>query len=193
MSFTAICDDAGTAILSKEQRMDEYGTLDQVDGRCRLTFVRRLAHSCEKVWSGLSEREGLAAWFPTDIEGERKAGAKLRFVFRHNEGPAIDGEMLVYDAPRLLELRWGNEETLRFELAAAGAGCTLTFVNRFDELGKAARDAAGWHSCLDVLEYHLAGGVAPWQPRERWQQVHEAYVERFGPAAATIGPPASMT
>jgi len=169
--------------------MDEYGTLEEIDGRCQLTFVRQLAYSREKVWRALTENEHLAAWFPTDIEGKREGGAKLRFVFRNNEGPAIEGQLLVYDPPRVLELRWGNEETLRFELVPAEAGCMLTFINRFDERGKAARDAAGWHSCLDVLEYHLNGEIAPCQPRERWPQVHQAYVERFGPAAASIGPP----
>ena len=169
--------------------MDEYGSLEQVDAGWQLTFVRQLEHPCEQVWGALTEKEHLAAWFPTDIEGERAAGAALRFVFRNNEGPVIDGQMLIYNPPRVLAFRWGNEETLRFELEPTATGCRLTFVNRFGELGKAARDAAGWHSCLDVLRYHLNDEPAPWQPPERWQQVHEAYVERLGPAAATIGPP----
>src|SRR2546430_6015265 len=31
------------------------------------------------------------------------------------------------------------------------------FVNTFDQVGKAARDAAGWHACLDVLACRLSG------------------------------------
>jgi hypothetical protein len=48
-----------------------------------------------------------------------------------------------------------------------------------------------WASRLagDVLGYHLDREQPPWTPNERWKQVHEAYVERFGPDAATIGPP----
>jgi hypothetical protein len=61
-------------------------------------------------------------------------------------------------------------------------------INRFDEIGKAARDAAGWHACLDALEAHLDG--EPLDSMERWQAVHPGYVERFGPEAATLGPPA---
>ena len=38
-----------------------------------------------------------------------------------------------------------------------GDGCVLTLINRFDEIGKAARDAAGWHACLDALEASLDG------------------------------------
>jgi hypothetical protein len=78
---------------------------------------------------------------------------------------------------------------LRFELRPDGDGSVLTFLNTFDELGKAARDGAGWHACLDLLEHHLTGETAPWDPGERWQQVHPSYVERFGPEASTIGPP----
>ena len=33
------------------------------------------------------------------------------------------------------------------------------------EVGKAARDAAGWHACLDILGHHLAGEKPPWSPR----------------------------
>jgi len=64
----------------------------------------------------------------------------------------------------------------------------LTFVDTFDQLGKAADDAAGWHTCLDQLAYELEGGTAPWTVPERWKQVHRSYVDRFGPEASTIGP-----
>jgi uncharacterized protein YndB with AHSA1/START domain len=166
------------------------GQLEQQDGRGRLRFTRRLPHPPEKVWRALTEPEHLAVWFPTDIEGERRAGAPLRFVFREGEGPTIDGEMIACDPPSLLALRWGGDE-LRFELRPEGGGTLLTFVNTFDELGRAARDAAGWHACLDVLAHHLDGRQAPWNPGERWSQVHPSYVERFGPEASTIGPPAA--
>ena len=114
-------------------------------------------------------------------------------MFRNGEGPSVDGQMIRYDPPSVLEFRWGNDETLRFDLRPDGEGTTLTFVNTFDEVGKAARDAAGWHSCLDLLGHHLAGQQAPWTPSERWQQVHRSYVERFGPDASSVGPPQSSS
>jgi hypothetical protein len=97
--------------------------------------------------------------------------------------------MLTYEPPSALEFEWGEEETLRFDLEPDGDGTVLTFLNTFDELGKAARDAAGWHACLDLLEHRLAGEEPPWGPNERWAEVHAGYVERFGAEAATIGPP----
>jgi len=95
--------------------------------------------------------------------------------------------MVTYDPPSVLELDWGGVQ-LRFELRADGAGTMLTFVDTFDQLGKAADDAAGWHTCLDQLAYELEGGTAPWTVPERWKQVHRSYVDRFGPEASTIGP-----
>lgn len=169
----------------------DQGILEQAGGRWRLRFVRTLPHPPDRVWRALTEPERLAAWFPADIEGERAAGARLRFVFRNGEGPPTEGEMVTFDPPSVLELRWG-EELLRFEVKPAGgeaAGSVLTLTDTFDELGKAARDAAGWHVCLDLLAVHLAGSEPPWDPRERWEQVHPGYVERLGPEASTVGPP----
>jgi hypothetical protein len=104
----------------------------------------------------------------------------------------MEGEMMVFDPPSALEYRWGDD-TLRFDLEPRGDGCVLTFVNTLGELGRAARDAAGWHACLDLLGHHLAGEEPPWTPFDRWQQVHTTYVDRFGPEASTIGPPESVT
>ena len=53
------------------------------------------------------------------------------------EGPTMDGEMLAFDPPSLMEMRWGDE-LLRFELRSEGDGSVLEFTNVFDELGKAA-------------------------------------------------------
>ena len=165
------------------------GRLEQRAGRWELRFVRTFAHPREKVWRAITEPEHLAAWFPFDIEGERRAGAPLRFVFREDEGPPFEGEMVAFDPPSVIELRWEADESVRMELEPEGDGTVLTFVNTFDELGKAARDGAGWHTCLDILEHELAGESPPFDSGERWGEVHPAYVERFGPEAATIGPP----
>jgi uncharacterized protein YndB with AHSA1/START domain len=167
---------------------DDYGRLERRDGRLQLHFTRRLPHRPEKVWRALTEPEHLAAWFPTAIEGERAAGARLRFVFRDNEAEPFDGEMLAFDPPSLMELRWADD-ILRFELRPDGDGTVLELTDTFDEIGKAARDAAGWHSCLDLLAYEVDGRAAPWSSSDRWRQVHDAYVERLGSEASAIGPP----
>ncbi len=151
-----------------------------------LRFRRPLQHPPEKVWRALTEDGHLAAWFPTTIEGERRAGAPLRFSFRAGEAEPFDGEMLAFEPPSLLELRWADD-VLRFELEPAGAGCVLQLSVTFPEHGKAARDGAGWHVCLERLETECDGTAAP--PADRWRAVHARYVEALGPEASTIGPP----
>ena len=160
------------------------GQLEQVDGRWRVRFTRRLAHPPEKVWRAVTEPEHLAAWFPTTIEGDRAEGAKLRFNFRDGEAPGFDGELLTYRPPELLEFTWGPDR-LRLELRPHGDGTELILLDTLEELGKAARDAAGWHVCLDRLAARLDGTEAGTE----WTEVHDGYVARFGPEAATIGPP----
>ncbi len=170
---------------------DGWGELVR-DGAGRgheLRFVRRLDHPPEDVWRALSEPDQVVQWFPSEIRGERSAGGPLRFVFGGDEASAIDGTLVTYDPPSLLELRWGGDELLRFELEAIDAGTRLTLTVVFDELGKAARDAAGWHVCLDVLGHRLAETEPPWDGRAHWDVVHLRYVAAFGPDAATIGPP----
>jgi uncharacterized protein YndB with AHSA1/START domain len=163
------------------------GELFEVDGRYELRFVRELSHPVERVWPAITSEEGLARWFPFDVLGARETGARLRFAFREGEGPDFSGSMVEFSPRTTMELAWEGDETLRLELAPAGEGCVLTLINRFDELGKAARDAAGWHACLDALDASLSGSSC--DPSSVWQTVHPDYVSRFGPSAATIGPP----
>jgi hypothetical protein len=59
----------------------------------------------------------------------------------------------------------------------------------FPEHGKAARDAAGRHVCLERLAALCDGTEAPWEPSARWQLVHRPYVERLGSEASVFGPP----
>src|SRR5258708_769370 len=131
-------------MADKEHSM--YGAIDQLDdGRRQLRFTRTLAHAPEKGWPALTEPETLAHWLPTTIEGERAAGGRLRSAFPGGEAPPFDGEMLAYEPPRLLELRWGND-ILRLELRPTAEGATvLTLLDTLDDRGKGARDGAGWH------------------------------------------------
>jgi uncharacterized protein YndB with AHSA1/START domain len=165
----------------------DLGTLARSGDEWTLTYTRHLPHAPDKVWRAISEPEHLAVWFPDRIEGEMRAGAPLRFVSDDHPEAAFDGEMLAYDPPKLMELRWGTDH-LRIELSPEEDGTLLTFVDTFAELGKAARDGAGWHECLARLESDLAGGAAPaWGAT--WAAIHPAYVEALGPEASSIGPP----
>jgi uncharacterized protein YndB with AHSA1/START domain len=167
------------------------GRLEQVDGGWRVRFTRRLNHPREKVWRALTEPEHLAAWFPTTIDGDRAEGAKLSFVFPHDEAPPMDGEMLEYRPPEAMEFRWGPD-TLRFELRPDGSGTELVLLDLLEDKGKAARDGAGWHVCLDWLSRHLDGVPTEREGSDEWKGVHARYLAEYPADAGTIGPPEGM-
>jgi uncharacterized protein YndB with AHSA1/START domain len=170
------------------EQQQELGILERGEDTVTVRFTRQLAHPRERVWRALTEPEHREAWFPTTIDGRLEPGAPLSFSFAKLELPRMSGRMLACEPPKLLEFIWGDE-TLRFELTAHEAGTLLSFTATFAEAGKAARDAAGWHVCLDRLAAETGGPAAPWSEDERWRAVHPHYVAAFGPEAATIGPP----
>jgi uncharacterized protein YndB with AHSA1/START domain len=175
-------------VTSEALQADDFGTLDRSGDVPRLRYERRLGHPPEKVWAALTEPEQLAAWFPTTIEGERAAGARLQFAFEQVKIDPMQGEMLRFEPPSLLEFSWGSD-TLRFELSRDGDATVLVFTVGLEELGKAARDGAGWHTSLDQLVAELAGQAGHWDMSTRWREVHPSYVSSFGIDAATLGPP----
>ena len=154
----------------------EHGTLAS-----QLTFVRDLPHPQDKVWRAITEPEGLAAWFPSTIDGERRAGAPLRFVFPFPDAPVMEGTMLAYEPMSLIEFLWGDD-VVRIELSATDGGTRLTLTDTFTEYAKAARDAGGWHASLDNLGYGLDG--LPKQ-EDNWKIVTPWYLEHFPPEATT--------
>lgn len=164
------------------------GELEQIGQRWRLRFTRNLAHDAETVWRAITEPEHLKAWFPQQVSATWQPGETVRFAFDGAGVPDFEGTVLAAEPPRLLEYTWGPD-TLRFEIADAPQGCVLTLFDTIDEVGKGARDAAGWHVCLDALEHHLQGTSAADSTEQQWKTAHAGYVTAFGPEAATIGPP----
>ena len=174
-------------------------TLEELDGACLLRFARMFPVPAAQVWQAITEPEQLAAWFPQQVEylswdGERRAGAGVRFTMPGDRADAFDGEVLVCDPAAVLELRWGTD-VLRFELDAEDGETLLMLTDTFAEKGKAVRDAAGWHVCLDALERALLGAAAgpDLEPAgdltAAWSQLFPRYVAALGADAATIGPP----
>lgn len=167
-----------------------YGVLDKVDGNGRVTFVRELKHKREKVWRAISEPEHLKVWFPTTIDGERRAGAPLTFAFPFPDAPVLEGEMLVCDPPSVMEFLWATDR-LRIELEEidGGAGTRLTLIDVFPEYEKAARDSAGWHACLDRMQFDIDGAEWPYEHDDngRFKEVVGWYLENY-PTDATLAP-----
>jgi Activator of Hsp90 ATPase homolog 1-like protein len=75
-------------------QMQDLGELERNEDTVLLRFTRRLAHPPQKVWRALVEPAHLAVWFPTTIDGERAAGARLRFRHRDERAEPFDAARL---------------------------------------------------------------------------------------------------
>lgn len=150
-----------------------------------LLVERELAHPPEKVWRALTERDLLRQWFPSDVEGEWRVGAPLRFVFLHGEGEGLSdeelsGEVLTVDPPRLLEFRWGTS-VLRCALEATAEGTFLAISETIDDPSWGARNAAGWEMCLENLNLVLQAGTVLKFVADVWHGKYERYAQEFEP------------
>jgi uncharacterized protein YndB with AHSA1/START domain len=184
-----LADEGTQAIpLTPEATMYDEG------GHTVIRFERGLRHPPERVWSALTKAGELAAWHPSPFELDPRAGGAVRYQppFDHAIG---DGTVIAYEPSRLLAHTWG-EDTLRWELRPYAEGTLLVLTQTFDDHFKAARDAAGWHLCLDALAGALdgAGAAAPAPTGERaipagWPELNAAYEERFGISPDEATPP----
>jgi uncharacterized protein YndB with AHSA1/START domain len=160
-------------------------TLVRDGGRPAVRLERDLPDAPEVVWASLTERERLREWFPCDViveGGEWRVGAGISFPFPPEViEMTLSGEVLAVEEPRELAFTWG-EETLRFELSPRDGGTRLVLI---DELpaGGAARNAAGWDTCLDRL-----AGLDP--APDAWKQRFAIYSAAFAPELGPQeGPP----
>jgi uncharacterized protein YndB with AHSA1/START domain len=167
--------------------VDRLGVLEETDAGWQLRFVRQLGQPPATVWRAFVEPQVVATWFPSSIVGDLVAGAPLTFEIKDFKAEPFGGTVLEVAEPHLLAFTWGAD-VLRFELAEINGGTELTMTVQLSEYGRAARDGAGWHECLDNLAENSldSGGTVE---AETWATIHPTYVERFGPDAATIGPP----
>jgi uncharacterized protein YndB with AHSA1/START domain len=157
-------------------------TLLRAGERPILRFERHLRKPVDAVWRAVTDPAEMRAWFPTRIEiGEWKAGAELTHYFDGHDIDPLPGTVLEWDPPHRVSFTWGTD-TIGFELTSASDGGTIFVLT--EELGAnaAARNAAGWETCLDQLEYGAE--------RESWQQRFDRYAGQFEPVLGRQdGPP----
>lgn len=135
--------------------------------RLGVRYERMLRHPPERVWRALTESEHLAAWFPADIVGSRRAGAAIDVVFwpamveRYSiEETVVPGHILSWDPFSRFEYDWGGD-VVRFDLEPVDGGTQLVLVVWLGEESLQTgshRAAAGYHRCLDALVAHLEPG-----------------------------------
>ena len=162
-----------------------YGSYTTIEDTPTLNFERRLSHPVDRVWRAITERDELGHWFPSKVVVyELAAGAEMTFEFENRplDAPStMTGRVTDFDPPRVFAFYWGDDH-LRFELQPVGQECTLRLTVALGARDKAARDAAGWHVCLDRLEEHLGGDVEGGE----WRGYYDEYQRRGVPAGAPI-------
>jgi uncharacterized protein YndB with AHSA1/START domain len=181
--------------------------LQDDQGRAVLRFERLLHHPPERVWRTLTDDDEQYRWHPTPASFEPAVGGSVSWLpggYDHHVPDMAPGEVIEYDPPRALAHTWGDDR-LRWELRPHDEGCLLVLTHTFDDRFKAARDAAGWHLCLDALSAELDGGATDlgrtFERRRdggarpegegppEWRELNSAYEERFGIPPEKATPP----
>jgi uncharacterized protein YndB with AHSA1/START domain len=147
-----------------------------------LRFERHLPGSVETVWRAATDPDEMRAWFPTRIEiDEWKVGAKLTHHFDEHDIDPLPGTVIQWHPPHRVSFTWG-EDTITFELTGAPDGGTIFVLTEELSAAHAARNAAGWDTCLDRLQFGRE--IELWTPR------FERYVVAFEPVLGhQDGPP----
>ena len=161
--------------------------LDTTGPRPAVRLERQLPDPPSVVWRAITERAQLKSWFPCDVvvEGGRwEVGAGITFTFPPEViDMTMAGTVLAVDEPKLLSYTWGEDEILRFELHPDGDGTRLVLTDQL-HAAWAARNAAGWEDCLDLL-----AGLSP--APDAWRRHFDAYSVAFEPVLGRQeGPPA---
>jgi hypothetical protein len=102
--------------------------------------------------------------------------------------PVTHGEVVDFDPPRRFAFTWSEDE-IRIEIAPRDGGALLRFAHVFGEAEQAARDAAGWHICLERLERSLGGEdvAAPGtEMTDRHRELYAKYLELGLPSGAPV-------
>lgn len=139
---------------------------------------RWVGHDREAVWRMLTEPQLFVQWLaPGSIE--LREGGRVHIDFG-DSGVVIDSTVLAFDPQRLIAYSWSSgtepERPLRWELAAAGEGTTLTLTVRLPAQEDIAKACAGFEAHLDMFAAALEG-VSTRFPFERYLAARHAYQE----------------
>ncbi|WP_404301294.1 SRPBCC family protein [Alicycliphilus denitrificans] len=154
----------------------DIGTLHRTPTGFEGRLTRQFDHGTDAVWRMLTEPQAMAQWLaPGSIEP--RAGGAVRIDFA-DSGTVIDSLVTAFEAQRLLAYSWSSgsepERPMRWELAPAGAGSTLTLTLQIPAHEDAAKACAGFEGHLDMLEAALEGVPIKF-PFQRFLAARSAY------------------
>lgn len=137
-------------------------------------FERHFKHSVVAVWAMLTNNEKLSEWFPElSVENLMRGGTIL---FDMQDGTYEKMLITDFEINSVLEYTWGDD-LVRFEIQPHVDGCFLVLHEQIKVItSHTAKDLAGWHVCLDVIQL-LLDGKAISSRKEQWQTWYEKYRE----------------
>ncbi|MBO0852612.1 MAG: SRPBCC family protein [Nocardia sp.] len=168
----------------------QAGPLQPVDlieegGRWALVFTREFPQGREAIWAALTNPDELSQWAPYTADRALTTVGPVTLIMadgdtRHEQ----PGRITAADRPKLLEFTWGPD-VLRWELTDNGSGTHLRLTHRLSERPRAAMMAAGWHICLDVAAFLLAGTpIGPIVGKDAmnhgWTDLNKQYSDELG-------------
>ena len=161
-------------------RNEELGIIEHLDGKYRARLERTLDHSPAAVWAMLTDPEKMVDWLaPGEIELKKGGAARLNFV---DSGIVIDSLVTACEPEKLLEYSWSGpgepERPVRYEIEASAdqSRLVLTLMTPDDE--DIARSCAGWEAHLMMLLAAIEGVPIKF-PFERFQSTREYYNQQL--------------
>lgn len=149
--------------MQAEVRQTEHGY--------QARYERILNHGTERVWGLLTENEQLKQWFPELKVEELKKGGYISFDL--GDGSYEKMNILEFEEGKELAFEW-EQGDVHFELLPAEFGSELKMIESFPKITpQTAKDLAGWHVCLDVIEALLEGRQI--DRNVRWEKEFEEY------------------
>ncbi|HQQ71868.1 MAG TPA: SRPBCC family protein [Alicycliphilus sp.] len=158
----------------------DIGTLQRTATGFEGRLARQLDHDADAVWRMLTDPQAMAQWLaPGSIEP--RVGGAVRIDFA-DSGTVIDSRVTAFEPEQVLAYSWssGNEpeRPMRWELAPAGDGTTLTLTLQIPAGEDAAKACAGFEGHLDMLAAALEGVPIKF-PFQRFLQARGAYTAQL--------------
>lgn len=126
-----------------------------------------IPHSVKDVWAMFAEQDKLSSWFTELSVTSLSEGEVIKFDMQ--DGTFADLKIFSCKKESRLEFDWFGD-VVRFEFHAKKEGTLLSFKETIQTItDQTAKDLAGWHVCILVIEALLNGEViddrmAIWKP-----------------------------
>lgn len=158
-------------------------TIYATDRGWTITLPRELDAPIDEVWTAITEVEPVAQWTPFRPDHSLAIEGDVVLVETDGSDAEVESRVTAVNRPTLLEFTWGTDP-IRITLEETDGNTALSFSHVLRDRESAGMTAAGWHICLDGLDYLLGGNEVP-EIHGRaamaygWQDLQHAYDAMF--------------